>query len=195
MNRPIARAVFAGVLLLVPVAPAVAAVTIETLAVRPNPARIARGHAPQVEIEIAVKDRGVTRILGCDLALEFGDGTPDAIQRFMDGGPRKATVTHVYEQAGAYVVIARGRPGASGRPCDGERRVPVTVIGEPPPPEPVAPKEVAPPAATACPAGWSLVPGSQVGPRFKCRADNPLPKLECQSGTKYFAQDGVIGCQ
>lgn len=193
MNRPTAPAVFAGVLLLMPAVPAIAAVTLDMLVARPNPARFARGHAPQVDIEVAIKDRGVTRILGCDLALDFGDGTPEAIQRFMDGGARRAIITHVYEQPGVYVVIARGRPGSSGRPCDGERRVPVTVVSEPPPPEPAPPKEPAAPTTT-CPAGWSLVPGSQAGPRFKCRADNPLPKIECQSGTKYFAQDGVIGC-
>jgi hypothetical protein len=192
MNRPSAPAVFAGVLLLMPAVPAVAAVTIDMLAARPNPARFARGHAPQVDVEVSIKDRGVTRILGCDLALNFGDGTPEAIQRFMDGGPRKAIIPHVYEQAGVYVVLARGRAGSTGRPCDGERRVEVTVVGEPPPPEPA--KETAAPTS-ACPAGWSLVPGSQSGARFKCRADNPLPKLECQSGTRYFSQDGVIGCQ
>lgn len=193
MNRPLAPAVFAGALLLMPAAPAVAAVIIDSLTARPNPVRMVRGHVPQVDIEVAVKDRGVTRILGCELALQFGDGTPDTIQRFMDGGPRKAVVAHVYEQPGVYIVIARGRSGSGGRPCDGERRLPVTVVADPPPPEAV--KEAALPTTTTCPAGWSLVPGSQTGPRFKCRSDAPLPKIECQSGTRYFAHDGVVGCQ
>src|SRR5262245_11567170 len=128
----VCKTVIAGLLLL-PAMPALAAVVVDGLTVRPNPARFARGHAPQVEIEVAIKDRGVTRILGCDLALEFGDGTPDKLQRFMDGGPRKVTIAHVYEQPGAYTVIARGRPGSGGRPCEGERRIAVAVIAEPPP--------------------------------------------------------------
>jgi hypothetical protein len=70
--------------------------------------------------------------------------------------------------------------------------VQVTIIDETPPAESAPPKET---ATANCPAGWSVVAGSQVGPRFKCRADHPTPKIECQGGTKYFEQDGVMGCQ
>jgi hypothetical protein len=193
MNRPTAPAVLMAVLLVVPAVRALAAVTIEPLAARPNPARFDQGHAPRVDIGVSIKDRGVTRILGCDLGLDFGDGTAEGIQRFMDGGTRRALIAHVYEQPGVYVVIARGRQGSGGRPCDGERRVTVTVIGEPA--AEVAPSKEATAQSALCPAGWSLVPGSEAGPRFKCRAEDPPPKIECQGGTRYFAHEGVIGCQ
>ena len=103
--------------------PAAAAVVVDKLTVRPNPARTSKGHPPELEFEVTIKDRGMARILGCDLALDFGDGSPAIQQRFMDGGPRKATVKHVYDKPGDYIVIARGRQLAGGRACDAERRV------------------------------------------------------------------------
>jgi len=171
---------------------AVAAVVIDTFTVRPNPARFAGGDPPQIEIEITIKDRGITRLLGCELLIDFGDGTPAVLQSLADGGTRKATLKHVYRKPGVYAAVARGRPGGGGRACEGERRVQVTIIDETPPAETVQPKET---VTVNCPAGWSVIPGSQSGPRFKCRADRPAPKIECQGGTKYFEQDGVIGCQ
>jgi hypothetical protein len=69
----------------------------------------------------------------------------------------------------------------------------VIVVGEPE----TGTSEVAKEAATLtlCPQGWSLVPGSQSGARFKCWPDKTLVKIECQSGTRFFEQDGMIGCQ
>lgn len=174
--------------------PATAAVTVENLLVRPNPVRLVKGAPAEVEFEITVKDRGMTRILGCDLILDFGDGTPVASQRFMDGGPRKAVIKHVYDKPGGYSVSVRGRQEAGGRPCEADRRMQVTVIADAPSEPPPPPKEAATAIGT-CPAGWSIVPGSQAGLRFKCRADHPMPRIECQGGTKYFEQDGLIGCQ
>lgn len=174
--------------------PAAAAVVIDNFTVRPNPVRFSRGYPPQVEIEVTIKDRGITRLLGCELVIDFGDGTPEVRQSIADGGTRKATLKHAYSKAGVFEVVVRGKPGGGGRACDGERRAAVKVIDETPPPEPAPPKEAA--AVTAnCPPGWSLVPGSQAGARFKCRADRPTPKIDCQGGTKYFEQDGTIGCQ
>jgi hypothetical protein len=183
-----------GLLLLWPAMPAAAAVVIEKLTARPIPARSAKGYPQEFEFEVTIKDRGMSRILGCDTMLEFGDGTPDAQQHFMDGGARKTLVRHVYEAPGTYSVVVRGRAVVGGRACDEERRAQVTVIGEPPAPEGSAAAE-APPPTIGCPAGWSLVPGSQSGYRFKCRSERTTPKIECQGGTKYFEQDGMIGCQ
>ena len=170
-------------------APAVAAVVVENLTVKPNPVRFVGGYPPPVELEVTIKDRGITRLLGCELMVDFGDGGATVVQSIPDGGTRKATLKHAYAKAGSYTARARGKPGTN-RACEGERRVQVDVVDETPPPEPPPPKE----ASTGCPPGWSLVPGSQSGPRFKCRADRPA-KIDCPGGTKYFEQEGVVGCQ
>jgi hypothetical protein len=194
MNRSTVPVTLIGGLLLCYAMHADAAVVIDKLTARPIPARSPKGYPQEVEFEIAIRDRSVTRILGCDVIVEFGDGTPDAQQHFMDGGARRAVVKHVYEAPGTYTVVARGRTAPGARACDGERRAQITIVGELPAPERTAPSE--PPAVTAgCPAGWSLVPGSQSGYRYKCRPEHAAPRIECQGGTKYFDQDGTIGCQ
>jgi hypothetical protein len=194
MHSAAVPVILVGLLLLWPAMPAAAAVVIEKLTARPIPARSAKGYPQEFEFEVTIKDRGMSRILGCDTMLEFGDGTPDAQQHFMDGGARKTLVRHVYEAPGTYSVVVRGRVAGGGRACDGERRAQVTVVGEQPAPEGTAPG-AASPVIAGCPAGWSLVPGSQSGYRFKCRPERTTPKIECQGGTKYFEQDGMIGCQ
>lgn len=180
-------------LLLLHAGSAAAMVVVDGLSVRPNPVHHTRDNPAELEVEVSIRDRGVTRILGCQLALDFGDGTPDLMQQFMDGGPRKATVKHIYRKPGIYSVRARGTTPGRERACEGEKHVQVIVVGEPEPGASEVAKEAA--TLTLCPQGWSLVPGSQAGPRFKCRPDKPLTKMECQGGTKYVEQDGLIGCQ
>ena len=180
-------------LLLLHVAPAAAVVVVDNLSVRPNPVHFTRDNPAELEFEVAIRDRGMTRILGCQLALDFGDGTPDLLRHFMDGGPRKSSVKHVYRKPGIYNVRVHGVLPGRERACEGEKRVQVIVVGE----QESGSSEVAREAATLtlCPQGWSLLPGSQSGPRFKCRPDKPLTKIECQGGSKFSEQDGVIGCQ
>jgi len=180
-------------LLLLKAGSAAAVVVIDNLSVKPNPAHFTRDTPAELEIEVAIRDRGVTRILGCQVALDFGDGTPDLVQQFMDGGPRKALVRHQYRKAGIYNVRVRGMPPGRERACEGEKRVQVIIVGESEANPSAAAREAA--TLSLCPQGWSLVPGSQSGARFKCRPDKPLTKMECQGGTKFFEQDGVIGCQ
>jgi hypothetical protein len=182
-----------GLLIFLAAAPASAAVVIDKLTARPAPPRSAKGYPQEVEFEITIKDGGVTRILGCDLSLDFGDGTPQVHQHFTDGGARRVTVKHVYDAPGTYTAVARGKVLPGARACDGERRTQVEIAGEAPAPERTAGEAAQ--MGTGCPAGWSLVTGSQSGYRFKCRAERLTPKIECQGGTKYFEQDGVIGCQ
>jgi len=179
--------------MLFPAAPASAAVVIDKLTVRPLPPRSAKGYPQEVEFEITIKDGGVTRILGCDLSLDFGDGTAQVHQHFTDGGARKVVVKHVYDAPGTYTAVVRGKVLPGVRACDGERRAQIEIAGEPPAPERTAAEATQ--VTTGCPPGWSLVPGSQSGHRFKCRAERLTPRIECQGGTKYFEQDGVIGCQ
>jgi len=188
MPRRTAPVLISGSLLLIPALPAASAVVIDTLSARPNPARFSGTTPPQIVMEIAIKDRGVTRILGCDLALDFGDGSPVLPLSFMDGGARRISVKHVYNKPGTFVAATRGRAGGNVRPCEGERRMSMVVVGELPR---VAP---APAPVAGCPAGWALVPGSQSGDKFRCRPQPPA-KIECAGGTKYFEQDGMIGCQ
>src|SRR6185436_21018006 len=112
-NRPGARMVrlFVGlgaIFWLLHAAPAAAVVVVDTVSVRPNPVHFTRDNPAELEVEVAIRDRGVTRILGCQLALDFGDGTPDLLQQFMDGGTRKMTVKHVYRKPGIYNVLAHG---------------------------------------------------------------------------------------
>jgi hypothetical protein len=182
-----------GLLLLFHAAPAVAVVVVDGVSVRPNPLHFTRDNPAELEVEVAIRDRGVTRILGCQLALDFGDGTPDLLQQFMDGGTRKMTVKHVYRKPGIYNVRVHGAMPGRERVCEGEKHIQVIVVGEPE----TGTSEVAKEAATLtlCPQGWSLIPGSQSGARFKCRPDKPLVKIECQNGTKFFEQEGMIGCQ
>ena len=194
MYRRAVPVALSGFLLLCPAMPAAAAVVIDKLVARPVPARSAKGYPQEFELELTIKDRGVTRILGCDVAVEFGDGTPDAPQHFMDGGARRAVVKHVYEAPGTYAVVARGRMVAGGRACEGEKRTQVTVVRESSALEGAVPSET-PPVTAGCPAGWSLIPGSQSGYRFRCRLEHAVPRIECQGGTKYVEQDGTIGCQ
>jgi len=182
-----------GLLILFDAAPASAAVVIDKLAARPIPPRSTKGYPQEIEFEITIRDGGVTRILGCDLSLDFGDGTTPVHQHFTDGGARRVTLRHVYEAPGTYAAVARGKVLPGFRACDGERRVQIDIAGEPPASERTAAETT--PLSTGCPPGWSLVAGSQSGYRFKCRAERLTPKIECQGGTKYFEQDGVIGCQ
>jgi hypothetical protein len=180
-------------LLLLHGGPVAAAVVVDALAARPNPVHHTRDSPAELEVEVSIRDRGVTRILGCQLALDFGDGTPDFVHQFMDGGPRKTVVKHVYRKPGIYNVRARGAAPGRERVCEAEKHVQVIVVGEPEAGQSEAAKEAA--TLTLCPQSWSLVPGSQTGTRFKCRPDKPLTKIECQGGAKYFEQDGMIGCQ
>ena len=173
--------------------PASAAVVIDKLTARPLPPRSARAYPQEFEFEVTIRDGGVTRILGCDLSLDFGDGTAPVHQHFTDGGARKVVVKHVYEAPGTYTAVARGKVLPGARACDGERRAQLEIAGEPPAQERAAAEATQ--VSTGCPPGWSLVPGSQSGYRFKCRAERLIPRIECQGGTKYFEQDGAIGCQ
>jgi hypothetical protein len=171
--------------------PATAAVAIDTFTARPNPGRFGGGYPPQIEIEVTVKDRGITRLLGCELLIDFGDGTPEVLQSLADGGARKATLKHVYRKPGVYAAVVRGRPGGGGRACDGERRA-----GDDHRRDAAGGERATQEAVSVnCPAGWSVVPGSQAGLASR-RADRPTPKIECQGERKYLqSRMWVIGCQ
>ena len=108
---------------------AAAAPKIESVVVKPNPARFSGDKAPEVEISVSISrtrfDTG-----SCDVRLDFGDGQG----RSLDFGVAATrTVRHVYKKDGSYTVIARG---AGGSPCEGTRQAALTVAGEPQKPEP-----------------------------------------------------------
>jgi hypothetical protein len=58
-----------------------------------------------------------------------------------------------------------------------------------------APADPAAPAGSGCPAGWWLVPESVQGAQYSCRPNLPSRPLPCGGGTRYFSENGVIGCR
>lgn len=108
---------------------ALAAPKLESVVVKPNPARFSGEQAPQVEISVSISrtkfDRG-----GCDARLDFGDGQGRTLD-FQAAAAR--TVRHVYKKDGSYTIAVRG---AGGTPCEGSQHAALTVAGEPKKPEP-----------------------------------------------------------
>lgn len=188
-----AAAVLIGAALSAGAWPSFAAVVLDNLTAKPNPARFANGYPPDIDIDIMVRDRGMTRILGCDVTVDFGDGTPDVEQRFMDGGARKITLRHVYRKKGSYPIRVKGRAAPGGRACEGDLKVQLLVVEDPRSADAAAPRDTVT-TTVGCPAGWALVPGSLSGNRFRCRPDKSAINIECRGGTRYVDQDGMIGC-
>jgi hypothetical protein len=170
---------------------ALAATSIDSLTVEPNPAMLA-GSTPQL-VEIAVTlNRGQFDRQSCDVVIEPGDGGKPLLLTFARGDQRKS-LRYTYSQPGAYEVKA-----IAGTGCSGTRRVNLEVRG-PNDPQPVAaaasPRASSMPVESGCPAGWYLVADSVQGARFECRPNLPASPLRCAAGTRYFAENGVIGCR
>ena len=108
---------------------ALAAPKLESVVVKPNPARFSGEKAPEVEISVSISrtkfDKG-----GCDARLDFGDGQGRTLD-FQAAATR--TVRHVYKKDGSYTVAVRG---TGGSPCEASQQAALTVAGEPRKPEP-----------------------------------------------------------
>ena len=117
----------------------------------------------------------------CDAIVDLGDGGTQTL-KFGVGDKRTKTLQHKYAKAGAYKVSVKG----SGK-CEGVREVSLTVQGG-------SAKAAAATKAT-CPKGWALVADSVKGDRYTCHASPPSKPLKCQGDTKYFYDNGVIGCR
>ena len=180
----------AGLALLLAAPGAFAATSVESLTVEPNPA-ILSGAAPRL-VEIAVTvNRGQLDRQSCDVVIEPGDGGKPLLLTFASGDKRKS-LRYTYAKSGPYEVKAM-----AGNGCSGTRRVMLEVRGADDlaiaPPAPAASR--ATPPETGCPAGWYLVPDSVQGSRYECRPNLPASPLRCGAGTRYFAENGAIGCR
>lgn len=199
--RKVSPFAFLGALVSVP---ASAAIVMDSLSVQPNPATLVAGAPPLVEITVTVR-RSMTDRQNCDVVIEPGDGGRPLLLTFAAGDQRKS-VRYSYSQPGPYTVRALSANG-----CSGTRSAALEVRAAGAPsaaPQPAPPAAIVPvPAAAgatssagafgqgACPAGWYMVPESVQGARFTCRPNLPGVPLRCAEGTRYFAENGVIGCR
>lgn len=183
--------------------PASAAIVMDSLGVQPNPALLSGGTPPLVEITVTVR-RSMTDRQNCDVVIEPGDGGRPLLLTFTATDTRKS-VRYSYSQPGPYTLRALSANG-----CSGTRSavLEVRAAGEPArasPPAPAAAVVPVPAAAAAsaasgvpqgaCPAGWYVVPESVQGARFTCRPNLPAVPLQCAAGTRYFSENGIIGCR
>ena len=149
-------------------------------------ARIANVSAKAVgplETQVAVSiERPTPLDLLCDAVVDLGDGAAQPTLKFGIGDKHTKTLQHKYAKAGTYKVTVKG----TGK-CEGSKSASVTVQAD------VAKAAAA--AAAHCPKGWTLVADSLKGNRYSCRADPPAAPLKCAGDTKYFAENGLIGCR
>jgi hypothetical protein len=134
----------------------------------------------------------------CDLAIDPGDGSAPMTLRFGATDSKNRSALYTYPRPGTYKARVRGTGSSS---CDGEKEIEVKVGGTGPAATapavaPPALVPVAAPAAAAlggCPDGWSVA--TQDGLKFSCRANPPARPISCGDGTKYFVENGQIGCR
>ena len=171
-----------------------AATRVEEVVVRPNPAVFADGAPPQVEMAVTVS-RGQFDRQSCDVIIEPGDGGSVLRLSFGLADEQTKSVRYTYKKPGSYQLRALG-----GHGCSGSRTVNVRVQATPDA-APSASTADAPPEGVSalpgpsCPAGWWLVPESVDGARYTCRPNLPSRPLTCASRTRYFSENGVIGCR
>lgn len=122
----------------------------------------------------------------CDLLIDTGDGEKPLHVTFGPTDSQTKTVSYTFKKAGSFRVNVKGT-GRSA--CEGERATEVLVTGSPGAAAPVAQAA----ARVGCPAGWSVV--MQEGSKLTCRANPPPVPIKCEAGTKYFAENGQIGCR
>jgi hypothetical protein len=143
----------------------------------------ARQSAPQ-EVQVAVSiERPTPLDMLCDLTIDLGDGTRKPMS-FGVGDRHQKTLQHRYAKPGMYKVVAK----PSGK-CEGMREATVIVTAWP------VDKSAAAPAKARCPSGYTLITGSFQGNKYSCSANPPSKPIRCEGGTKYFAEQGVIGCR
>jgi hypothetical protein len=168
------RKIFAVLLVAAPpflATPAHAVPNVEHLAVKPS------GGAPG-EVEIAISIYRPTPLdLSCDAILQTGDGSKPQRLEYGLGDRRTKIVKYTYTKAGTYRVKVSG---TGEHACAGTREAQVKVAAAQTP---------------KCPRGWTLVADSSRGERYTCRADPPAQALKCNGVTKYFAENGMIGCR
>jgi hypothetical protein len=162
--------------------PAYGVPNIENLAVKPS------GGAP-AEVEIAVSIYRPTPLdLSCDALISTGDGAKPQLIEYGLGDRRTKIVKYTYKKAGTYRVKVSG---TGEHACQGTREAQVKVAST----AKAAQAAGNSPTRPKCPRGWTLVADSFRGERYTCRADPPAQALKCNGSTKYFAEQGEIGCR
>jgi len=173
------------------------------------------GKPVSTRITVVIKPMGSLSMStpACEADIDLGDGSP--VRRELLGGSGKVRYDYEvrYPKPGDYAISVKGVENYRG--CDGAKKSVVHVIQ--------VTQEQASAAATEalkqkayvltatatnpagevrqprmlnaeCPKGWTLVPGSQYGPRFSCKIQ-PVEPLQCEPGTTYFESGTTIGCR
>lgn len=181
----------------------------------PNPAPSVIGGPATIKAAVTIKPMGSMGMATepCEAEIDFGNGT--APRRELLGGTGKVRYEFdvTYPKPGEYTLNIKGAPGPRG--CVGKKSSKVEVLIATPEAASAAAAEVAkvksfvytattknpvtevrqPRQVSAeCPKGWTLVPGSQHGPRFSCKV-LPVEPLQCETGSSYFESENVIGCR
>lgn len=172
--------------------PSMAVGSITSATATPNPATIVNGLPAPVDITVHV-NMGVAFNRTCEVIITSSEGTN--LPRLMFGFGQNSTqvVHHHYRAPGTYQVTVKGY-GSNG--CDGTHNLTVTVQSGSPRVSAVTPMITAKNNfAPTCPMGWSLIPSSVNGAQYSCRANAPQMPLNCGGNTKYFYDNGVIGCK
>jgi hypothetical protein len=198
MNRK-AVAWMIGAALAAAVPAVLAATRLDEVVARPNPAAFTGSTPPQVEIAVTVS-RGQFDRQACDVLVETGDGSNATSLIFAVSDERTKSLRHIYAKPGTYQLKV-----VAGHGCSGSRTVNVAVQATPDAAPGASGAAAAasstaaaaePPAqAGGCPAGWWLVPESVQGAQYSCRPNLPSRPLPCAGGTRYFSENGVIGCR
>jgi len=139
----------------------------------------ARQSAPLEALVTVAIERATPLDQYCDAVVDLGDGTSKTLN-YGVGDKRTKTLQHKYAKAGTYKVSVKG----TGK-CSGAHETSVTIQAG-------AAKAAAKPS---CPRGWSVAADSVHGSSYICQANPPAKPIACAGGTKYFHENGVIGCR
>ena len=165
--------------------PALANPRVESVEVKPNPVPFQGEVIPEIVIAVTIA-RPNPLDLTCQAVVDPGDEGRPAHINWAVGDPSTKTMRHEYKRPGTYRLIVRG---SGTDPCAGQAEATVTVLSRR---TRVAKTDS---ALLNCPRGWSIDPASVKGARFTCRANPPAQPIKCAEGTKYFSEDGSIGCR
>lgn len=160
-------------------APAYGSARIEAVSVARSPANVG---APATLV-LSMRRATPLDLAPCDLLIDTGDGEKPLQITFGPADAQTKKVGYTFKKAGSFKVNVKGI-GKSA--CEGSQGTEVLVSTGSPPAQAAA-------ASASCPAGWSMA--TREGNKFTCRANPPPAPIKCGPGTRYFAENGQIGCR
>lgn len=167
-------------------APALAG-TISKVSITP-PGGAQVGQKVTVQIDLTETDTGI-----CGIEVEFGDGQRNTFKIKPDT-KLPIVVEHAYKTPGEPKLRVAGNRVENALSCSGKE---ITMYKVSP-----APATAAAPAASACPAEWSLKGKVGKDGSFTCvpakgvkDAKKPAQPLPCPAGTSYFTKGKSLGCE